>query len=308
MARVNPRRDAQDGIADAIEIKDCLATFWTDLASTCDGSTKLARMSTGFISVDRAFGDLRRGDFIVVASRPSMGRTEFVTSLAVNVALQSRCLPAGTDETRLRVLVFSLELKREALIQRVLAARSGVRLGKILRADISEEDEQRLRAASDELSRTDLAIDDTPGLSIAELETRARLAAMSAPLDLVVVDGMTQVRGRRAAAQDRSGLACRLKELGQELSCAVIATANLNRNVESQVDKRPLMDDLTSQNGPIDRHADIVATLYREVVYDKDASPTDVELNIMRGRDGTGDETALLRFDVNSMAFSERFH
>ena len=243
---------------------------------------QLRGMKTGYRDLDNMTAGLQRSDLIILASRPAMGKTTLVTNLAYNVATLNKQ----------SVLFFSLEMSKEQLIDRMLADVAGVDAWKIRTGNLSDEDFAKLSEASGEMAEAPLFIDDTPGMSVLEMRTKARRAAHNAPLGLVIVDylqlmqsNVTRSDGNRV--QEVSEISRGLKLLARELDVPVIALSQLSRSVESRSPQIPMLADLR-ESGSIEQDADIVTFIYRPGYYNPDDPELKniTELHIAKHRNG----------------------
>jgi replicative DNA helicase len=235
---------------------------------------------TGFTDVDHLLqGGLVPGDLIILAGRPSMGKTE----LALNVC-EKRCL-----DHRRPALFFSLEMGADQLHTRIAGGRARVNP---MREGVPRQMANRLSAALAELADSRLLIDETPGLTVGQLRATARAVRRQHPIELIVVDYLQLLSVERAfdnKATEVGEISKALKQLARELRLPVVALSQLNRGVESRADKRPLMSDLR-ESGALEQDADVIAFLYREEYYLKDATPGNkigvAELIIAKHRNG----------------------
>lgn len=238
---------------------------------------------TGLRDFDALLGGLQDSDLLILAGRPSMGKTALATTIAYQAALsyqesheQSDAAQNGKPKS---VGFFSLEMSAEQLANRVLAARSRVQSNRILRGDMTDEDFEKLITADQELASLPFFIDDTPALTISALRTRARRLKRTQNLGMLVVDYLQLVRGSAAvAAQSRvnevSEITQGLKAIAKELNIPVIALSQLSRAVEQREDKRPQLSDLR-ESGSIEQDADVVMFVYREQYYVERKMPSD---------------------------------
>jgi replicative DNA helicase len=253
-----------------------------DLASKAyqrDGH--LSGIGTGLTKLDLLMGGLQKSDLIIIAGRPAMGKTALATNIAYSIAADYRGqpLPDGTIETVSGGVVgfFSLEMSAEQLATRILSEQTEISSSKVRRGDITEEEFSKLAAAAQTMQTIPLFIDDTGGLSIAQLTARARRLKRQRGLDLMVVDYLQLLTGsaRRASegrVQEVTEITTGLKALAKELEIPIIALSQLSRQVEARDDKRPQLADLR-ESGSIEQDADVVMFVYREEYYLKNREP-----------------------------------
>ena len=226
------------------------------------GSTDVTGVSTGYRNLDHVTAGLQRGDLIIIAGRPSMGKTSLALNIAENI---------GVDQD-LPVAVFSMEMGSEQLAQRLVSSVGRIDAQKLRKGQLSDEDWDNFTAALHRLETKPIYIDDTPGLTITELSSRARrLVSQVGPLGLIVVDYIQLMTGQgRSAnenrAQELSEISRGLKSLAKELQVPLIALSQLNRGVDSRSDRRPVMSDLR-ESGAIEQDADIVMFIHRPDKY-----------------------------------------
>jgi replicative DNA helicase len=257
--------------------------FGTALASAIDSaeaafkkSGKTVGVATGFIDLDNKLGGLHPADLVILAGRPSMGKTALATNIAFSAVRAYK--PAQAADGRMVaedgavVGFFSLEMSAEQLATRILAEESGVSSDRIRRGDVSREDFDRFLQASHQLQTLKLFIDDTPALSVSALRTRARRLMRQQGLGLIVVDYLqllrpsVQVRTLENRVQEISDITRGLKALAKELNVPVLALSQLSRAVEAREDKRPMLADLR-ESGSIEQDADVVMFIFREEYY-----------------------------------------
>ncbi|MDO9460391.1 MAG: replicative DNA helicase [Alphaproteobacteria bacterium] len=235
----------------------------------------LSGLATSFIDLDRLMGGMHNSDLIIIAGRPSMGKTALATNIAFNVAkelLQEKNLaPAPDDKTRHGIVAFfSLEMSSEQLATRILSEQSGITSEKIRRGQIEDTEFKRLVTVSQELQELPLYIDDTGALQISALTARARRIKRLQGLRLIVVDYLQLVRGSGFSADSRvqeiSAITQGLKAMAKDLNVPVVALSQLSRQVEQREDKRPQLSDLR-ESGSIEQDADVVMFVYREEYY-----------------------------------------
>jgi replicative DNA helicase len=231
-------------------------------------------VTTGLRDLDRKLGGFQRSDLIILAGRPSMGKTALATNIAFNAA---RAYYETEGKEGSAVAFFSLEMSNEQLATRLLGEQSGVPSDKIRRGEIKSEDFTRFIEASKVMSRAPLYIDDTPGLSVANLRTRARRLKRTAPnLGMIVIDYLQLLHGTSRRDDNRvqevSEITRGLKALAKELDIPVVALSQLSRAVEMREDKKPQLADLR-ESGSIEQDADVVMFVYREEYYHSRSEP-----------------------------------
>ena len=233
---------------------------------------QLSGVATDFVDIDNLLGGLHKSDLIVIAGRPSMGKT----ALATNIAFNASRAHASDSKVGAVVGFFSLEMSSEQLAMRILAEESGIRSDHIRRGKIKDDDEfVNLVRAGQELSRVPLFIDDTPALSVSQLRTRARRLKRTQGLSLLVVDYLQLLRPRNRAenrVQEISQITQGLKALAKELDLPILALSQLSRAVELREDKRPQLSDLR-ESGTIEQDSDVVMFIYREEYYLERSEP-----------------------------------
>jgi len=253
-----------------------------DLASKAyqrDGH--LSGLASGFTDLDQLMGGLQASDLVIIAGRPAMGKTAFATNIAYHVAAEYRGKPRadGSIETVSGGVVgfFSLEMSAEQLATRILSEQTEIPSSSVRRGDISEHDFGKLAAAAQMMQSIPLYIDETGGISIAQLAARARRLKRQRGLDLMVVDYIQLLSGssRRAMegrVQEVTEITTGLKALAKELAVPILALSQLSRQVESRDDKRPQLSDLR-ESGSIEQDADVVMFVYRDEYYLRNKEP-----------------------------------
>ncbi|AOF91527.1 replicative DNA helicase [Sinorhizobium sp. RAC02] len=245
-----------------------------------DGS--LSGISTGIHSLDGRMGGLQRSDLIVLAGRPGMGKTSLATNIAYNIAAsyEPEIQADGSYKAKNGGVVgfYSLEMSSEQLATRIISEQTEVSSSKIRRGDISETDFEKLVACSQMMQKVPLYIDQTGGISIAQLSARARRLKRQRGLDCLVVDYIQLMTGSGKSSDNRvqeiTQITTGLKALGKELNVPIIALSQLSRQVESREDKRPQLSDLR-ESGSIEQDADVVLFVFREEYYVKNMEPRD---------------------------------
>jgi replicative DNA helicase len=250
----------------------------------------LSGLSTGLADLDAKLGGLQSSDLVILAGRPSMGKTALATNLAYNIARAHRTekQPDGTEKTVDGGVVgfFSLEMSAEQLATRILSEQSEISSEKIRRGMISEDQFRRLVQVSQEMAQLPLFIDQTGGISVAQLAARARRLKRQRGLGLLVVDYLQLLSGssRRASegrVQEVSEITTGLKALAKELNVPILALSQLSRAVEQREDKRPQLSDLR-ESGSIEQDADVVMFVFREEYYVERCKPSEANVDEMR--------------------------
>lgn len=246
---------------DLVSIEQVLAEGFDRLDDLHKNKGRLRGVRTGWRDLDNKTAGLQRSDLIILAARPAMGKTAVALNLAQNVALREKQ----------PVLFFSLEMSKDQLVDRMLAAESGVDAWNIRTGNLSDEDFEKLGAAMGELSEAPIYIDDTPGMTVMEIRTKARREAQKNPLGLIIIDYLQLMSGSRGGndfnrVQEVSEISRGLKLIARELNVPVIALSQLSRSVENRSPQIPQLADLR-ESGSIEQDADIVAFIYREDYY-----------------------------------------
>ena len=263
-------------------IHDVIEKAQVKIEERASMSSDVTGTPTGFHDFDKITTGLHEDNLIILAARPAMGKTALALNIAQNVAVKAKKA----------VAVFSLEMGSESLVERMLAAEGNVMSYHIRTGKLSENEWQRLIYAQAQLAEAKIYIDDTPGIRVTEIRSRARkLAQETNGLGLIVIDYLQLITGNnpKNRQQEVSEISRQLKILAKELNVPVIALSQLSRNVEQRQDKRPVLSDLR-ESGSIEQDADIVAFLYREAYYDKsDDGPENnkVELILEKNRHGS---------------------
>jgi replicative DNA helicase len=263
-----------------LRFSDALTGAIDMAAAAFKRSGGLSGISTGLTDMDRMMGGLQSSDLVILAGRPAMGKTSLATNIAFNIAkaYQGERQPDGTMKTVNGGIVgfFSLEMSSEQLATRIIAEQAGVPSYKIRRGDISEVDFYRITEVAREMQTIPFYIDQTGGISIAQLTARARRLKRQRGLDLLVVDYLQLLSGSAKKGENRvqelTEITTGLKALAKELNVPVVALSQLSRQVENRDDKRPQLADLR-ESGSIEQDADVVMFVYREEYYLKMKEP-----------------------------------
>jgi len=239
----------------------------------------LTGLPTGFRELDRMTSGLQNSDLILIAARPSMGKTAFTLNIAQNVGVRQHKT----------VAFFSLEMSQEQLVQRLLCQLAHIDSQKLRTGHVAGDEEWgRLTEACEKLYNAPIYIDDTPGISIAEMRSKARRLKAEHGLDMIIVDYLQLMQGRNSESrqQEISEISRSLKGLARELKVPLIALSQLSRSVENRQDKRPMLSDLR-ESGALEQDADIVSFLYREDYYDKETENQHItEVILAKHRNG----------------------
>lgn len=261
-------------------IKDVLLSNVNKLDELSKIEGNLTGLTTGFIDLDAITAGLQKSDLIILAARPSMGKTAFALNVAQHAAQKGNAT----------VLIFSLEMAAEQLGQRLLSMESGIEMNKLKVGNLDRKDWDQIHIALDSLSKVNINIDDTPGITIMEIKNKCRRLKAEHGLDLVVLDylQLMTIEGKNENRQQEiSTLSRNLKLLAREIDCPVIVLSQLSRGPEQRADHRPMLSDLR-ESGAIEQDADIVLFLYRDEVYNKETTdkPNICEVNIAKHRSG----------------------
>lgn len=261
------------------KISDVLLSAYDILEQLYKNKGSITGLTTGFADLDKKTNGLQKTDLVLIAARPAMGKTAFALNIAHNAALRDNC----------SVALFSMEMSKEQLIQRMIAAESRVELNKLKNGNINEEEWPKVIAAMGILSKTDIYIDDTPGINVVELRSKCRRMKMERGLDIVLIDYLqlmeSDTRGE-SRQQEISKISRSLKILAKELECPVIALSQLSRAPEQRSDHRPILSDLR-ESGAIEQDADLVMFLYRDEYYHEDSDQKNIaEVIIAKHRHG----------------------
>ena len=262
-----------------------------------EAGSDITGVRTLYSDLDSKTAGFQKGDLIIVAARPSMGKT----ALALNLAMNSASVTPGA------VAIFSLEMPAEQVATRILAAKSKVEIQKLRTGTLNDEEWSRINIAAQELKKQNFYIDDTPGIKVSEMYAKARKLAQDKGLYMIVVDyiQLIQATGKSDSRQQEvSEISRRLKAMARELGVPLIALSQLSRSVEARQDKRPMLSDLR-ESGALEQDADLVLFLYRDAYYNREENAEntreDVELLIAKHRNGaTGKVTLAFEKEINA--------
>ncbi len=262
-------------------LRDIIKDSFRTIESLFEKKELVTGVATGFSNLDDLTSGFQRSDLIIIAGRPSMGKTAFALNIAQNAALDS-----GVP-----VAVFSLEMSKEQLSMRMLSSEARVDSQRLRRGFLGDTDWPKLATAAGRLSDAPIYIDDTPAIQVLEMKAKARRLKAEAGLGMIVVDYIQLMRStysRESREQEISEISRSLKALAKELNVPVVALSQLNRKVEDRTNRRPQMADLR-ESGAIEQDADVIAFIYRDEVYNKSENNPDrgiAEIIIGKQRNG----------------------
>jgi replicative DNA helicase len=267
-----------------VRIKEILWPTFEHIEHLQQSKTGITGVPAGFPDLDRMTTGFQRGDLCIVAARPSMGKTSWVLNVAQNVAI----------EHEVPVAIFSLEMSKEQLVQRLLCAEGRVDSQRLRRGQLSPDEYQRLAAAAGHLNTASIWIDDSPGNTVLEMRAKARRLMAESTFGLLVIDYMQLMSSHRSSesrTQEVSEISRGLKALARELEIPVIALSQLSRAPEQRTDRRPQLSDLR-ESGSIEQDADLVMFLYRPEYYfgptDKDGTSVEGKAELIIGKQRNG--------------------
>lgn len=260
-------------------LNEVLLTSFSQIEERAANQGSLTGLTTGFIDLDSKLSGLQKSDLILLAARPSMGKTAISVNIVTNAALKANA----------NVAIFSLEMSKEQLVQRMISAVAHVDLQKIISGRLSEEEWIQVINSMGPLSQANIFIDDTAGISLMEMKAKCRRLKIEKGLDLVMIDylQLMQLDGRQESRQQEiSAISRGLKALAKEMDCPVIALSQLSRAPELRSDHRPILSDLR-ESGAIEQDADVVLFLYRDEYYHDDSEKKNIgEVIIAKHRNG----------------------
>lgn len=290
MMEVSSRKNA----GDFQHVKDVLVQTYDNIEQLQSRKGDVTGIPTGFRDLDRITAGFQRNDLIIVAARPSVGKTAFALNVAQSVAIQARE----------NVAIFSLEMGAEQLVMRMICAEGNIDAQVLRTGALTTDDWGKLTMAMGSLSNSGIFIDDTPGVRVNEIRAKSRRLAQEHGLGMILIDYLQLIQGSGKPGENRqqevSEISRSLKALARELKVPVIALSQLSRGVEQRQDKRPMMSDLR-ESGSIEQDADIVAFLYRDDYYDKESeSKNMIEIIVAKQRNGpTGTVTLAFKKEFN---------
>lgn len=288
--------------------RDVVSNVMQELMKLRSMEGHITGVKTGYTDLDRVTNGFQRGDLIILAARPAMGKTAFALNLALNASFYN----SGA------IAIFSLEMPAEALMKRILSAKSAVESSKLRSGNIRDDEFNKLNEAANELMATKLFVDDSSNVKISEVFSKCRKLRSEHGLDLVVIDYLQLISGSGRSSGDNrqqeiSEISRSLKGLAREMECPVIALSQLSRSVETRPDKHPMLSDLR-ESGAIEQDADIVMFLYRDEYYNKDENSQEdaettntTDVDITKHRNGATGRIQLA-FQKNISAFYNIAH
>lgn len=266
-------------VSDTTDIKKVIFSVVESIAAAAKSGGTVTGIPTGFYDLDYKMAGLQNSDLILIAARPSMGKTAFALNIAEYVTVKKNVTTA----------IFSLEMSKEQLAKRILAMNSRVDSQKLRTGDLSDEEWMDIVDSAKTIGETNLIIDDTPGISVGELRSKCRKLKIEKNLGLVMIDYIQLMTGGKkieSRQQEISEISRSLKALAREIDAPIIALSQLSRKVESRDDKRPMLSDLR-ESGAIEQDADVVMFIYRDEYYNKDTeTPGVTEIIIGKQRNG----------------------
>ncbi len=279
------QRKSQKGYT---SIKDVLLDSFTQLQELYNQKQRITGVSCGLADLDQKLSGFHKSDLVLIAARPAMGKTAFALNKATNAAVMSNT----------PVVVFSLEMSKTQCANRILCAQAMVDSEKVQRGDIEDDEWSKLAIASGELSESaGIFIDDTPGITVAEIRAKCRKLKLEKNIGMVVIDYMQLIQGSGKSSsreQEIAEISRSLKILAKEIDVPVLALSQLSRAPEARPDHRPMLQDLR-ESGSIEQDADIVMFIYRDDYYNRDQAPTNIaEIIIAKNRSGSVGTVPLL--------------
>lgn len=273
---------AKSGGVEMEQVQPILKRSFEKIQLAVENKGKPTGVSSGFMDFDKVTSGLQKSDLILIAARPSMGKTAFALNIGLNAALRGKV-----------VAIFSLEMSKEQIGHRLLSAHSGIDSHKLNTGNLTDDEIIEIGGTVDALSGIKLFIDDTAAISALELRSKARRLKNERGLDLIIIDYLQLMQGKASRnpsevnrQQEISEISRSLKALARELNIPVIALSQLSRNVELRADKRPLLSDLR-ESGSLEQDADIVMFLYREEYYNQETENVNIaELIVAKNRNG----------------------
>jgi replicative DNA helicase len=282
---------------DLIPMREAISEYFERIEHLMQHPDEPMGLPTGFRDVDELLGGLQRSDLLIFAGRPGMGKTSFLLSVALNAA-----------KLGARIAIFTMEMGNEQIVQRFVSMETGINTQRLRTGQLNQQEWSRFVQATGRLANLRIFIDDTPAMTPLQMRTKCRRLTHEYGLDLVIVDYLQLMNAgsgyENNRVQEISYISRTLKELARELNVPVFAAAQLSRAVEQRQDKRPVLSDLR-ESGSIEQDADVVAFLYREVVYNEAAEhPNRADIIIAKHRNGPTN-TVSLHFEKSLTKFAD---
>src|SRR5690625_1465389 len=271
---------SRSNVSDFKSIKDVLVDVYVNIEQLHENDGEITGIPTGYRDLDRMTSGFQNNDLIIIAARPSVGKTAFALNIAQNVA----------TKTNKNVAIFSLEMGAEQLVQRMLCAEGNIDSQRLRTGKLNQEDWRNLTMAMGSLSNAGIYIDDSPGIRVSDIRSKCRRLKQEHGLDLIIIDYLQLIQGSSHLSENRqqevSEISRSLKGLARELNVPLISLSQLSRGVEQRQDKRPIMSDLR-ESGSIEQDADIVGFLYRDDYYNEETDKENIiEIIISKQRNG----------------------
>ena len=261
------------------KISEIILTNFEEISVRSQSQGGITGVPSGLIDLDRKLSGFQKSDMVVLAARPSMGKTAFALNVALNAALKADA----------KVLIFSLEMAKEQLSQRLLSMEARVESQKMSTGDVDMSDWDKMSAALDSFNKMSIYIDDTPGIKLMEIKNKCRRMKAETGLDMIILDYLQLMEGEKRSdnrQQEITSLSRGMKLLAREMECPVIVLSQLSRAPDQRENHRPVLSDLR-ESGAIEQDADVVLFLYRDEVYNEETEkPGICEVIVAKHRNG----------------------
>lgn len=261
------------------KISEIILTNFEEISVRSQSQGGITGVPSGLIDLDRKLSGFQKSDMVVLAARPSMGKTAFALNVALNAALKAEA----------KVLIFSLEMAKEQLSQRLLSMEARVESQKMSTGDVDMSDWDKMSAALDSFNKMSIYIDDTPGIKLMEIKNKCRRMKAETGLDMIILDYLQLMEGEKRSdnrQQEITSLSRGMKLLAREMECPVIVLSQLSRAPDQRENHRPVLSDLR-ESGAIEQDADVVLFLYRDEVYNEETEkPGICEVIVAKHRNG----------------------
>lgn len=265
--------------SEMVKISEIILTNFEEISVRSQSQGGITGVPSGLIDLDRKLSGFQKSDMVVLAARPSMGKTAFALNVALNAALKADA----------KVLIFSLEMAKEQLSQRLLSMEARVESQKMSTGDVDMSDWDKMSAALDSFNKMSIYIDDTPGIKLMEIKNKCRRMKAETGLDMIILDYLQLMEGEKRSdnrQQEITSLSRGMKLLAREMECPVIVLSQLSRAPDQRENHRPVLSDLR-ESGAIEQDADVVLFLYRDEVYNEETEkPGICEVIVAKHRNG----------------------